>query len=229
MFRRVLKQSGKTGEKMIATVSGNSVTSTQTTNLSLRMLPKSTATFSSLSGKSNIVGKQSSMTKIAQNSSLTSFVRPQQIRSPLLRSLTTMTSSSWKQSSWNNTMKVSTASVVLAVSLFAAQEKQSVFAEGGVNEEKLKEADRIYENESGTFTRQELLEFMQKMNRENEGEPEVLWRLARAYYEVAMLQSTAEALKNEYYETAYKIIKNAMTIDENNYKVQQWLGILLGK
>lgn len=63
---------------------------------------------------------------------------------------------------------------------------------------------------------------------QDHGNAEVLWRLARATFEVAKLASASTEQRELDYE-AYGYIKQALAIDPNNFSVHKWMFILLDK
>lgn len=57
---------------------------------------------------------------------------------------------------------------------------------------------------------------------------EILWRLARATYEVAKLSSSPLRQKELDYE-AYGYVERALSLEPNNFAVHKWMFILLDK
>lgn len=90
--------------------------------------------------------------------------------------------------------------------------------------ELLKEADAMYAKGNRTGVRK-LLEG--SMSSEN---PEVLWRLARAYYDTAEESKSATKLdKKRLCEKAFEVIESALSRGDDNFAVHKWYGIILNK
>ena len=62
----------------------------------------------------------------------------------------------------------------------------------------------------------------------NEGNAEILWRLARATYEVGKLSSSPAEQKAMDLE-AFSFVERAYFLDPNNFAVHKWMFILLDK
>lgn len=86
----------------------------------------------------------------------------------------------------------------------------------------IEEADKLYNDHSYQKLHDYLLQF------KDEDNAEILWRLARATYEVAKLSSAPNTQKELDFE-AFKYVERALTLDPNNFAVHKWMFILLDK
>lgn len=104
----------------------------------------------------------------------------------------------------------------------------AVSASAKLDEEKenktnlIAEADVLYNEHSYTKLRNLLLQFKAEDN------PEILWRLARATYEVAKLSSSPSEQKELDFE-AYGYVERALLVDPENFAAHKWMFILLDK
>lgn len=62
----------------------------------------------------------------------------------------------------------------------------------------------------------------------NEGNADILWRLARATYEVAKLSSSPAEQKELDFE-AFHHVERALSLEPNNFAAHKWMFILLDK
>ncbi|OQS01485.1 regulator of microtubule dynamics protein [Achlya hypogyna] len=88
-----------------------------------------------------------------------------------------------------------------------------------------KRAEELY-NTAG-YDRRELLQFLKEKAAEDPQDASVLWRLARAAYDVGGLASTPAAEKKELIYYAHETIQKALAANENDFAVQKWSGIIL--
>ena len=88
--------------------------------------------------------------------------------------------------------------------------------------EVIKRADQFYEEHSYKKLRDLLLKY------KNVDNAEILWRLARAEYEMAKLASSYIEQKHLNLE-AYSYVERALALDGNNFAVHKWMFILLDK
>ncbi|XP_046437542.1 regulator of microtubule dynamics protein 1-like isoform X2 [Daphnia pulex] len=86
----------------------------------------------------------------------------------------------------------------------------------------ISEADVLYNEHSYTKLRSLLLPYKAEDN------AEILWRLARATYEVAKLSSSPIEQKELDFE-AYGYVEGALLIDPENFAAHKWMFILLDK
>ncbi|KPA82920.1 hypothetical protein ABB37_02672 [Leptomonas pyrrhocoris] len=58
--------------------------------------------------------------------------------------------------------------------------------------------------------------------------PEILWRLARSYYEMAK-ETTDPAVSEPYLKQGMELCKQSVDADQNNFASHKWLGILISE
>jgi tetratricopeptide (TPR) repeat protein len=84
----------------------------------------------------------------------------------------------------------------------------------------LKSADQLFEE--NRF--QETVDFLKTID--DQGNPEVLWRLGRAIFKVSGTESSS-AKKDDLIRQSYKLLTESLEKDENNFAIHKWYAILL--
>ena len=85
----------------------------------------------------------------------------------------------------------------------------------------MKRADVLFANsEFG-----KLLEFLSPFEECNE--PELLWRLSRAYYKVAVASGTTREQAKHLSYKASEVVNRSLTMDVNSFAAHKWAGITL--
>ena len=91
-------------------------------------------------------------------------------------------------------------------------------------EEQLAQADELHVKEdiNGMFA------LLEKLDKENSSNVEVMWRLARCHYLLAK-EAISDAGKREtHMRTALSLIEKAYAAQKDSFSVNKWFGILLG-
>ncbi|KDO25778.1 hypothetical protein SPRG_09074 [Saprolegnia parasitica CBS 223.65] len=94
-----------------------------------------------------------------------------------------------------------------------------------IESSRAKRAEELYN--TPTYDRRDLLSHLQAQAHEDPRDAGVLWRLARAAYDVAGLGSTAAAEKKELTYLAHETIQKALALADDDFAVQKWSGIIL--
>eukprot|EP00003_Mantamonas_plastica_P026685 TRINITY_DN553_c0_g1_i1.p1 TRINITY_DN553_c0_g1~~TRINITY_DN553_c0_g1_i1.p1 ORF type:complete len:476 (+),score=181.94 TRINITY_DN553_c0_g1_i1:1643-3070(+) len=96
-------------------------------------------------------------------------------------------------------------------------------------QEELSIADEIYDDPENN-SRMDLLNVMKQLNDKYGEEPEVKWRLARAFYEVALdpRENNSDSEKAELLNRALSVVNEALEANDDNAGLHRWAGILLG-
>ncbi|KAF0733552.1 hypothetical protein Ae201684_009786 [Aphanomyces euteiches] len=87
------------------------------------------------------------------------------------------------------------------------------------------QAEELYLKPS--YDRRELLKFIHRAVDDAPQDVELLWRLARAAYDVASLSTTLPDEKKTLTYYARDTIAKALDLDDNNFAVHKWFGIIL--
>ncbi|MBL7177701.1 MAG: hypothetical protein ISS66_17915, partial [Desulfobacteraceae bacterium] len=74
----------------------------------------------------------------------------------------------------------------------------------------------------------ETFEVLKEAEKLNPEDPELLWRLARAHFDIAD-QSDDEAVHKEHFYPGLDYAKRAVKLDPNSAKAHKWYAILIGK
>ncbi|ETW08059.1 hypothetical protein H310_02426 [Aphanomyces invadans] len=86
-------------------------------------------------------------------------------------------------------------------------------------------AEELYNSPS--YSRRELMQFLERAVDANPRDVGLLWRLARAKYDVATLPSTTPVEKKTLIYRARDVIQSALELDANDFAVHKWFGIVL--
>ena len=86
-------------------------------------------------------------------------------------------------------------------------------------------AEHLYNDNS--YSRELLLEYLKKANEETPNDIEILWRLSRAAYDCAEKIGISNEKKKELIYFAFDVIQKALSVDEHNFAVHKWYGIIL--
>ncbi|EQC35343.1 hypothetical protein SDRG_07055 [Saprolegnia diclina VS20] len=108
----------------------------------------------------------------------------------------------------------------LAALAFVATAASTAMSAPIVESTRAKRAEELYN--TPTHDRRELLTHLQAQAHEDPRDAGILWRLARAAYDVAGLASTAAAEKKELTYFAHETIQKALALADDNFAVQKW-------
>eukprot|EP01135_Chromosphaera_perkinsii_P004080 Nk52_evm11s268 gene=Nk52_evmTU11s268 len=72
----------------------------------------------------------------------------------------------------------------------------------------------------------ELLNVLKRQNIKNPRKCEILWRLARAYYDLGEKMKKDRVEHRKLISNAFDITKNAVSLDENNFAAHKWYAII---
>jgi len=86
-------------------------------------------------------------------------------------------------------------------------------------------AEQLYNDSK--YSRELLLDFLTKANQETPNDIEILWRLSRAAYDCAERVGLAADKKKELVYFAFDVIKHALQLEQANFAVHKWYGIIL--
>lgn len=82
------------------------------------------------------------------------------------------------------------------------------------------EAEEMYNDK--TFSRYDLLQFLQTQNKKHPEDVGIAWRLSRASYDVANLKATSSEERKELLYFAKGIIEKAVELADDNPQVHNW-------
>ena len=112
------------------------------------------------------------------------------------------------------------AALLMSANTVLAENRDSELLEEEL-ERIVKQADSLFEeNEFG-----QLLEFLSSYEEQNE--PELLWRLSRAYYKVAVARGTAAEVARELSYKAIEVVNRSLAVDGKSFAAHKWAGITL--
>ena len=112
------------------------------------------------------------------------------------------------------------AVLMMSVNRVLAEQQDSELLEEEL-ERIVKQADILFDKNEFA----QLLEYLSPLEEYNE--PELLWRLCRAYYKVAVARGTAKERAKEFSYKAIEVVNRSLAVDGNSFAAHKWAGITL--
>ncbi len=119
-------------------------------------------------------------------------------------------------------MKTIRSSVILCSAIFLAVFSTPAFA--AVSPSELARADSLAD--AGDYSGE--LEYLLTLRKNNPDEPEILWRIAQARFDIADQTDDVQVHREQYYP-GFEAAKQAVELNPNSARANHWYAVLIGK